>query len=304
MRKPWVVMACLACLMPAFPKAETGNTYFVVVGGLGGEAGYEESFATYVGELEELCTATAGDASRVHAIFGRSATRRALSDLFDKLTRESGPSDSLAVFLIGHGSYDGRDYKFNLPGPDLSASELRRLLDATPARRQLVVITTSSAGASLETLKSEGRVVIAATKSGRERNSTVFAGFWVEALRDPAADSDKNEAITALEAFQYAQRKVKDYYEKGKQLATEHPRLQGDAAASFTVARLGKSLQAADDPALRTLFAAREKIERKISEVKAKKDSMSEEEYYSTLEKLFVGLAQTQNAIEETIENR
>ena len=52
------------------------------------------------------------------------------------------------------------------------------------------------------------------------------------------------------------------------------------------------------------MFAAREKIERKISEVKAKKANMSEEEYYSTLEKLFVGLAQTQNAIEETIENR
>ena len=304
MRMVWVMLACLAWLMPAFPKADSEGTFFVVVGGLGGEAGYEESFAGYVNELEELCQATAGDVSRVHAIFGRSATRQAVGDIFDKLTQESGPSDSLAVFLIGHGSYDGRDYKFNLPGPDLSASELRRLLDATPAQHQLVVVATSSAGASLETLKSEGRIVISATKSGRERNSTVFAGFWVEALGDPAADSDKNETITAREAFQYTQRKVKDYYEKSKQLATEHPRLQGDAAESFTVARLAKSLQAADDPALRNLLAAREKIERKIREVKSNKESMSREEYYSILEKLFVGLAQTQNAIEETIENR
>ena len=304
MRKAWIVLACLGCLTPAFPRADTGNTYFLVVGGLGGEAGYEESFAEYVTELEELCQATAGDASLVHVLFGRSATREAVSDVFDKLSGESGPSDSLAVFLIGHGSYDGQDYKFNLPGPDLSAGELRRLLDSTPAQHQLVVITTSAAGASLKTLKGEGRVVISATKSGRERNSTVFAGFWVEALGDPAADSDKNEAITALEAFQYTQRKVKDYYAKRKQLATEHPRLQGDAAASFTVARLGKARQAADDPALRTLFAAREKIERRISEVKANRDSMSAEEYYGTLEKLFVGLAQTQNAIEEAIENR
>ncbi len=304
MRKVGVVLACLACLATAFPKTDTGGTHFLVVGGLGGEAGYEESFAGYVRELEELCQSTAGDASLVHAIFGRSATRQAVSDVFDKLSGESGSSDSLAVFLIGHGSYDGRDYKFNLPGPDLSASELRRLLDATPAQRQLVVITTSAAGGALETLKGEGRVVISATKSGRERNSTVFAGFWVEALGDPAADSDKNEVITALEAFQYTQRKVKDYYKKSKQLATEHPRLQGDAAGSFTVARLGKARQAADDPALRTLFAAREKIERRISEIKANKDSMPEEEYYGTLEKLFVGLAQTQNAIEEAIENR
>ena len=79
------------------------------------------------------------------------------------------------------------------------------------------------------------------------------------------------------------------------------------ASSSRTAARpsrLGKSLRAADEPVLRGLLAAREKIERKISEVKANKDSLSKQAYYSTLEKLFVGLAQTQNAIEETVEKR
>ena len=41
-----------------------------------------------------------------------------------------------------------------------------------------------------------------------EKNATVFGRYWVEALRDPAADVDKNETISALEAFQYAEKKT------------------------------------------------------------------------------------------------
>ena len=51
-------------------------------------------------------------------------------------------------------------------------------------------------------------MVITATKTGTEKNATVFARYWVEALRDPAADTDKNETISALEAFRYAERKI------------------------------------------------------------------------------------------------
>ena len=37
-------------------------------------------------------------------------------------------------------------------------------------------------------LERPGRAVIAATKSGTEKNATVFARYWVEALEDPAAE--------------------------------------------------------------------------------------------------------------------
>ena len=66
------------------------------------------------------------------------------------------------------------------------------------------------------------RVVIAATKTGTEKNATVFARYWVEALQDPGADTDKNQIITGLEAFQYATRKTAAFYETEKRLATEH----------------------------------------------------------------------------------
>ena len=90
------------------------------------------------------------------------------------------------------------------PGPDLSGVELGAMLDRIGCTRQLVVNMTSASGGSRASLEKANRVVITATKSGNEKNATVFARFWVEALRDPAADTDKNETVSALEAFIYA----------------------------------------------------------------------------------------------------
>src|SRR6202000_3090615 len=114
------------------------------------------------------------------------------------------------------------EYKFNLVGPDISASELAALCDRVQARRQLIVNTTSASGGSIAALERPGRGVIAATKNGTEKNATVFARYWVEALQDPTADIDKSDSISAMEAYQYAQRKTAAFYESQKRLATEH----------------------------------------------------------------------------------
>src|SRR5947208_10737789 len=100
------------------------------------------------------------------------------------------------------------------------------MCDRIPARRQLIVNTTSASGGAIPALERPGRAVIAATKSGSERNATVFARYWVEALRDPTADTDKNETISALEAYRYAEQKTAQFYETQKRLATEHAMLE------------------------------------------------------------------------------
>ena len=51
----------------------------------------------------------------------------------------------------------------------------------------------------------------------------MFARYWVEAFRDPTVDRDKNDSITAMEAFEYADRKTTGFYDSEKRLATEHP---------------------------------------------------------------------------------
>ena len=143
------------------------------------------------------------------------------------VAHDAKPEDDFVLMLIGHGSFDGADYKFNLVGPDVTAAELAEMCDQIPAKRQLIVNTTSASGGSVAALERPGRGVIAATKSGTEKNATVFARYWVEALQDPTADMDKSESISAMEAFEYADRKTAAFYESQKRLATEHPVFRG-----------------------------------------------------------------------------
>ena len=137
--------------------------------------------------------------------------------------------------LIGHGSFDGYEYKINLPGPDSAASELATLLDRIPATRQLVVEYDQLPAAGRSNLCAANRVVIAATKTGTEKNATVFARYWVEALNDPAADSDKNEVGLGPGSFPLRGQEDRGFYESQNRLATEHAVLEdtgkGEACA-------------------------------------------------------------------------
>ena len=147
-------------------------------------------------------------ANRVIVLKGEGATREALDEkLLESLRTRAKAADSVVVMLVGHGSYDGEAYKMNLPGPDIDGDEFGKLLAAVPARSQLVVNTTSASGAVLEKWAEDGRTLITATRSGFERNATRFAKHFAAALAAGSADINKNGAITAQEAFDYASRR-------------------------------------------------------------------------------------------------
>jgi hypothetical protein len=165
-------------------------------------------------------------------------------------------------------------------------------------------------------LRRPTRVVIAATKSGSEKNATVFARYWAEALREPAADADKNEAISALEAFNYAERKTTEFFDTQKRLATEHAVLEdtgkgegerkpsaengeGKLAGSFAIVRLGANAAAARDPNKRPLLERKEQLEQAIDKLKYEKAAMPAEEYKRQLTQLLLELAKTQEALEK-----
>ena len=179
--------------------------------------------------------------------------------------------DQVMIVLIGHGTYDGEDYRFNLPGPDLTASELGALFDQIPARDQLIVNSTSASGAAVDRWKRDNRVVITSTKSGGERTATRFAQFWVEAVTTSAADTNRDDVVTAAEAFEFANRKVAESFKADVSLATEHARLEGKGADRFQVARFGNAILATSDSALSALYTQRVGIERDLRAVKERK---------------------------------
>jgi hypothetical protein len=212
--KPKVLLA-LALASPAL-----ATTYFETVAGLGGEPDYEQRFTMLASDTDKILHSGNGADRVIETLKGPDATKAKLTASLARIASQAKPDDVFVLMMIGHGSFDGAEYKFNLPGPDISGAELAGLLNRIPAARQLVVDMTSASGGATPALKRENRTIITATKSGTEKNATVFARYWVEALRDPAADVDHSGVVSALEAFHYAQNKTAQFYTEQKRSAT------------------------------------------------------------------------------------
>ncbi len=290
-------MLAFALALTAVPAAAHAELYYLIVGGLGGEAKYQEQFDKQIKDLAAVARRTTGDA-RVAVLTGEGATREAIEKSLGSLKTRAKPADTLAVILVGHGSYDGEAYKLNLPGPDIDGAELLKLLAAVPARSQLVVNTTSASGATLDAWAGDGRTLITATRSGFERNATRFATHWAKALADGSADINKNGVITAQEAFDYASREVADSFKTTGTLATEHPQIKGDGAARFMVARL-QSAPAPATPALAALDRQKTALEEKIEALRLRRAELPNDEYLNQLQALLLELADVQGKIDE-----
>jgi hypothetical protein len=259
---------------------------------------------------------SSGTNVHVYTLTGADATRAHLSDTLGQVAKAAKPDDDFVLTLIGHGTFDGVGYKFNLVGPDITAEDLAALCDKVPTKRQLIVNTTSASGGSVAALKKPGRAVITATKSGTEKNATVFARYWVAALGDAATDTDKNEAISAMEAFRYADRKTAEFYESQKRLATEHPQFEDTGKAdavraastdsgeglllsNFTLVRLGSIQKDSEDPAKQQLLAKREELERTVDTLKYQKAAMAEDDYKRELTAALLELAKVQQELDK-----
>ncbi|MBV8898070.1 MAG: hypothetical protein JO051_16265 [Acidobacteriaceae bacterium] len=304
----------LLLLLLSLAGALNAENYYLTVAGLGGTPDYDTQFAKWAADLDHELKTNGPDA-HVVTLSGSGATRQKLQEAFSNLTAEVKPGDAFALLLIGHGTFDGSDYKFNLPGPDVTGGELAGWLNRISARRQLVVNMTSCSGGSLAALAKKDRIVITATKTGTEKNATVFARYWIDALKDPAADTDKNGSVSALEAFLYAQRKTAAYFESEKLLATEHAMLSdngtanavrdpkpdngnGLLAAAFPLLRPETETATATSPEKQKLLAKKEDLEAKIDRLKYQKAAMPDEEYKQQLTALLLELARTQAEID------
>ena len=300
-------------LLAALPAR--AGTFFVIVAGLGGEPDYEQRFTSAAMDLDRILRSSGGE-THVYTLTGANSTRQHIEDTLGQVTQLAKPDDDFVLILIGHGTFDGVEYKFNLPGPDVSGAELAIWCNRIPAKRQLIVNTTSASGGSIAALDRPGRAVIAATKSGTEKNATVFVRYWIEALRDPESDVNKNDAISAIEAFDYASAKTTAFYDSQKRLATEHAVFEdtgkreavraastetgeGQFLSNFTLLRLGSAQKAFADPAKRELLTRKEQLEQKIDALKYQKAAMAPDDYKQQLTETLVELAHVQEEIDK-----
>lgn len=292
-RRVWL----LAALWLGCCPAQAASTV-VIVEGLGGEPRYATEFADQVAALSAAArTLSPEPALRVFA--AEEASREEILAYFAELAESVQGNDQLIVYLVGHGSYDDQEYKFNIAGPDLTAEDILGAMRGIPSVNQLLVNTSSASGAGAELWADERRVVITATRSGVERHATRFGIRFAAALANDSADLDKNRIVTAQEAFDYAARAVADFYESAGQLATEHPKLSGDRAARISLARLGTQRQDSGDARLRELNSLRDDINGRIEALRLRRDGMPAADYQQELLEVMLELAEAEEAIEQ-----
>jgi len=290
-----VAASALLCGLLAATAARA-ETHFLIVAGLGGEPRYDEQFEQQARSLAQSARRSLNGEERVTLLTGAEATSAAVTAALEQLATTVVAADTIVVFLIGHGSFDGDQYKFNLPGPDIDGDTLGQLFAAIPAHEQVIVNATSASGAVLERWAADGRTLITATKSGGERNATRFAEQWALALASDEADANKNGAITVQEAFDFASRKVADSFEGSGLLATEHAELSGDTARSFNIALLSERIATTEQ--LRGLIDQLESLETEIELLRGRRDQMDSDVYLDELQNLLLELALVQREID------
>lgn len=304
----------LALLWATDAEPSERPTVLVVVGASGTEE-YGKQFRAWAERWQQaaarggaVCTCLGLDDQSEESIDDRDALSRRLAD--ERQQRQS----PFWLVLIGHGTFDGKTARFNLRGPDVSAAELREWLAGI--ERPLAIIDCASAsGPFINELSAPGRVVLTAAKSGFEHNFARFGDYLSAAIADPAADLDKDDQTSLLEAFLMAASGVREFYESDGRLATEHALLDDNGDRLGTPAEWFRGLRASkaakDGAELDGFLAGRfqlvpssaeqglsgEKrrrcgeLEVAIAKLRGRKNDLAEDDYYDQLEKLVVELA-------------
>jgi len=288
-------LLCIAGLL-LFPMMGRAQHHVVIVQGLGGETVYAEQFTTQVASIETASQSVAGK-NNVHVLRGAAASRGAVLDRLQRLS-ETADLAQLTVYLIGHGSYDDHDYKFNLPGPDLTGADIAHALDQITTDSIVLVNTSSASGALAELVQKDRRVIALATRSGSERHATRFGVFFAEALANETADVNKSKTVSVAEAFGYAQRQVADYFERNGQLATEHAVLHGERADRIALARLSKRVPRPATGRLADLLEQRDTLSAEIDALRLTRGEQSPLDYQEALMPKLLELARLEGAIE------
>ncbi|MEE3370210.1 MAG: hypothetical protein VX346_12800 [Planctomycetota bacterium] len=286
----------------------------VVVVGAPGTPAYGEQFETWT----ERWTQIAERAKAELLVVGQSPASEVTDrDQLQQIlaTHVPLPGEPLWLILIGHGTYDGQDARFNTRGPDFTAVELGEWLQ--PSQRPLVVINcTSASGPFLARLSGPNRVIVTATRSGFEQNFARFGDYFSRALLEAKADLDKNGQISVLEAYLSAAAGVREFYAEDARLETEHPLLDDNGDARGTPPDWYQGIRATKQPKagstadgtvanqrhlIRSVaeasLSSKERDQRNqwlaaIEALRLQKSQLPEEAYYSQLEQYLLKLAQ------------
>ena len=312
MKDPRILLFCVSVLFVLlFPIALSADSSALILSSVPGDEEHAEKFTKWTEATRKVLVDKFGFAAdRVIVLADKKTAKAEIQKAFAQFKTQLKPTDTFFLFFIGHGSYD-TDYKFNILGPDFTGAEYGQLISTLPAGRTVIVNGTSASGGSVETLAGKNRVIITATKSGREANDTVFYEYFLKGLEEASADEDKDKKVSVWEAFKYATEAVERFYKEQGRMATEHPQLSSNGAevidlkvkdapalARLTTFQVDRPIAVAD-PALQALLNDKNAIDQKIEALRINKGNMPEAEYEKQLDELLVQLATKNQQIKD-----
>jgi hypothetical protein len=294
-------------------SAAAGDRYALVVTGASGGAPYAEQYDAWrMSFVQTLEQTFAYPKDRILVLAEkedediRQANRENVRRAVDTIRRAATKDDVVLILLIGHGTSENEEAKFNLVGPDLSAREWDELLRPVAARL-IFVDAASGSFPFLQQLSGRGRIVLTANDSAAQQFETVFPGFFIGAYEDAEADFDRNGKVSVWEAFTFAAGGVRRWFEERGQLATERPMLDdnGDGIgrdaetgagsdgplAQITYLQPDAPIVDTGDPELTRLRRRRVEVESELERLRANKTNLSADEYDAALERLLLELA-------------
>jgi hypothetical protein len=306
----------LAALLTASAAAAEQRYALLITGAPGGEA-FVAPYAERAQQMTAVFTEGLGfPPDHVVVLSGTAqaepaqSTQQNVRAAIAALRRQVQRDDLLVVVLMGHGTVDGGLAKFNLVGPDLTSAEWGELLRELPGR-VVVLNTTGGSFPFLRDLAARGRIVVTATESIAQRYDTVFAEQLLAALKDPAADLDKNGRVSVWELFVRSSKGVAAHYERQGLLSTERALLDdtgdgagieaagtGEDGALARATYFQREAAAVDaDPELAELLARRRTLEEQAERLKQRKPSMPIEAWEREFEALMIELARVSKRI-------
>lgn len=297
------------------------NKFALIIKGASGEASYAKQFDDWTTQLKKVLSERFGFPEKQLILLTETpkssaelpATAQQVRLTFGSLKSSLASDNVLFVFFIGHGSFDGKEAKFNLVGPDLSALEYSNLLATLPTKRIVIFNLSSASGEFIKSLSAKGRVIVTATRNGQEQNATHYPEFLLRALDADDVDTDQDGHISILEAFNYANRLTAEFFTRAGRLASEHALLDdngdgmGREKADGGEGLLARATyldslnveEAAANVATAKMLRERTRLEGEIEELISKKSSLSETEYEANLERLFIELAKLNRSIKQ-----
>ncbi len=308
----WITLSVVVAGEPESPC-------LVLVTGAAGTAEYASQFDQWATRWQAAAQKAGLQFKRIGSSKTATDDRQQLQDYLKQISPKS--ASPLWIVLIGHGTYAAKQAKFNLHGPDITATELNAWLK--PLQRPIAIVNcASSSGPFINRLSGTNRVIVTATKSGFENNYARLGQYLSETISDTAADLDKDGQVSLLEAFILASGRVDEFYRQNGRLATEHGLVDDNGDTLGTPANwfrgvIGQKkakganqldglranqfhIIVSDEEKTLTveLRNRRNDLERQLTELREKKNEFAEEDYFHSLENICLELARIYQQVE------